>query len=157
MKHQKTADLVACIVHRLDDSRSLRAGLLQIADTEVGKHRGLARKALADGDAEALARTEWFSDPTRLRRAGIKKVLKGWRNAAELAAVDAWPLGRYDAVQHPGSILRVDEVVAELVRRFPDTHDLLRAECEAAGLSPLLYSDLPSGARSAAAWIAVHG
>ena len=155
MKHRKAADLVSFAVHELDESRSMRAGLLQLTHTEDRRHQGIARKALVDGDAEAAARVEWLRDRRMLRRAGIKKLLHAWHDTAALAAVDAWPLGHYDAEQHPEAIHTLDDVVAEIHRRYPELHALLRAKCEAENLSPLLYANLSPGARSKAARLAV--
>ena len=89
-------------------------------------------------------------------RAGFKKLLRGWHDAAALAAVDSWPLGRYDLVQHPEAITKVDHALAELAQRFPERYSLLQAACEAADLPPLLYAALARGTRADAARLAVN-
>jgi hypothetical protein len=81
--------------------------------------------------------------------------LRGWYDAAALAAVDSWPLGRYDLVQHSEAITKVDVALAELDRRFPERYSLLQAACEAADLPPLLYTDSAGVRRADAARLAV--
>ena len=107
-------------------------------------------------DARADAHCDWLLDPAALGRAGFKNLLRGWHDAAALAAVDAWPLGRYDLVQHPEAITKVDRALAELAQRFPERYSLLQAACEAADLPPLLYAALAPGTRTDAARLAVN-
>ena len=88
--------------------------------------------------------------PRRSESSGFRKLLKGWHDSAALAAVDSWPLGQYDSVKHPDAIVRVDHVVVELARRFPDVHKLLQASCAGADLPKLLYADNSHGSRTEA-------
>ena len=105
----------------------------------------MAQEMFEETDAKADAHCDWLLDPAALSRAGFKKLLRGWHDAAALAAVDSWPLGRYDLVQHPEAITKVDHALAELAQRFPERYSLLQAACEAADLPPLLYAALARG------------
>ena len=94
MKHQKTADLVAFAVHELDESRSMRAGLHELSIDGDLEQQALSRRLLVEADAEAETRSAWLHDQTARARAGPKKLLKGWHDAAALAAVAARTLRR---------------------------------------------------------------
>ena len=134
----------------------MRAGMLQLATGDVGPGRRMAQKLFEETDAKADAHCDWLLDPGARSRAGFKKLLRGWHDAAALAAVDAWPLGRYDLVQHPEAITKVDHALAELAQRFPDRYSWLQAACAAADLPPLIYAALPRGTRPDAARLAVN-
>ena len=129
MKGRRAGELVDFAIGELDESRSLRAGMLDLATDEFGPRRRMAQKLFEKADAKADAHCDWLLDPVALSRAGFKKLLRGWHDAAALAAVDAWPLGRYDLVQHPEAITKVDHALAELAQRFPDRYSLLQAAC----------------------------
>ena len=101
------------------ESRSLRAGMLELATDELGTSRRMAQKIFEKTDAKADAHCDWLLDPGALSRAAFKKLLRGWHDTAALAAVDSWPLGRYDLLQHPEAITKVDHALAELAQRFP--------------------------------------
>jgi hypothetical protein len=116
----------------------------------------MAQKLFEGTDAKADAHCDWLLDPAARSRAGFKKLLRGWHDAAALAAVDSWPLGRYDLVQHPEAITKVDHALAELAQRFPERYSLLQAACEAADLPPLLYAALARGTRTDKARLAVN-
>ena len=154
MKDRRAGELVDFAVGELDESRSLRAGMLELSG-DFGPSRRMAQELFEETDAKADAHCDWLLDPAALSRAGFKKLLRGWHDAAALAAVDSWPLGRYDLVQHPEAITKVDHALAELARRFPERYSLLQAACEAADLPPLLYAALAPGTRSDAARLAV--
>ena len=156
VKHRRAADLVSFAVQQLVESRLLRAGMLQMAEGKGGRRRRAARKIFVAIDGEVAARSDWLLDPAALGRAGIKKLLKGWHDAAALAAVEPRQLGRYDLVRHPAAIMKVDCAQTELAKRFPDVHELLRQTCDAAELPRLLYADLPPGTRRDAAGLAVR-
>jgi hypothetical protein len=155
VKDRRAGELVDFAVDELDESRSLRAGMLQLATGESGPGRRMAQKMFEEADAKADAHCDWLLDPAGLGRAGFKKLLRGWHDAAALAAVDSWPLGRYDLVQHPEAITKVDHALAELARRFPERYSLLQAACEAADLPPLLYAASAGVRRADAARLAV--
>jgi hypothetical protein len=156
VKDRRAGELVDFAVDELDQSRSLRGGMLQLATDESGPSRRMAQKMFKETDAKADAHCDWLLDPAALSRAGFKKLLRGWHDAAALAAVDSWPLGRYDLVQHPEAITKVDHALAELAQRFPERYSLLEAACEAADLPPLLYSAVAQGTRADAARLAVN-
>lgn len=145
VKNRRAAELIAFAVDQLDESRSLRAGMLQLATDESGPSRQLAKRLFKAADAKAEAHSDWLLDAAARRSAGFKKLLRGWHDAAALAGVDSWPLDRYDLVQHPTAITKVDHALAELAQRFPERYALLRAACETADLPPPLYSASPSG------------
>ena len=156
MKDRRARELVDFAVSELDESRSLRAGMLQLATDEPGPSRQMARKMFKKTDAKVDAHCDWLLDPAALSSAGFKKLLRGWHDAVAVAAVDAWPLGRYDLVQHPEAITKVDHALAELAQRFPRRHSWLQAACEAADLPPLLYTAVAPGTRADAARLAVN-
>ncbi len=156
MKDRRAGELVDFAVDELDESRSLRAGMLDLATDESGAARRMAQKLFEKADAKADAHCDWLLDPSTVSRAGFKKLLRGWHDSAALAAVDSWPLGRYDLARHPEAITKVDHALAELAQRFPRRYSWLHAACEAADLPPLLYAALPWGTRSDAARIAVY-
>ena len=116
----------------------------------------MAKKLFEHTDAKAAAHSDWLLDPAALCRAGFNKLLRGWHDAAALAAVDSWPLGRYDLLQHPEAITKVDRALAELTQRFPRRYSWLQAACEAADLPPLLYAAMPRRTRTDAARQAVN-
>ena len=116
----------------------------------------MARKMFEKTDAKVNAHCDWLLDPAALSRAGFKKLLRGWHDAAALAAVDSWPLGSYDLARHPEAILKVDYAVTELAQRFPRRHSWLQAACEAIDLPPLLYRAVARGTRADAARLAVN-
>jgi len=155
VKDRQASELVDFAVSELEESRSLRAGMLQLATGDVGPSQRMARKLFKKTDAKADAHCDWLLDPAALSRAGFKKLLRGWHDAAALAAVDAWPLGRYDLEQHPEAITKVDHALTELAQRFPERYSLLVAACEAADLPLLLYAAMPGGTRADAARLAV--
>ena len=156
MKDRRAGELVDFAVDELDGSRSLRAGMLQLATDESGPSRRMAQKLFKETDAKADAHCDWLLDPASVSRAGLQKLLRGWHDAAALAAVDSWPLGRYDLVQHPEAITKVDHALAELAQRFSERYSLLQAAFAAADLPPLLYSAMPRGRRTDAARLAVN-
>ena len=117
---------------------------------------GWPRRCFEETDAKADAHCDWLLDPAALSRAGFEKLLRGWHDAAALAAVDSWLLGRYDLVQHSAAITKVDHALAELAQRFLGRYSLLHAACEAAELPPLLYAALPRGTRTDAARLPVN-
>jgi len=155
VKDRRAGELVEFAVGELEESRSLRAGMLELAG-DLGPSQRMAQQILEETDAKADAHCDWLLDAAALSRAGFKKLLRGWHDAAALAAVDSWPLGRYDLVQHPAAITKVDSALAELARRFPERYSLLQAACEAADLPPLLYAALARGTRTEAARLAVN-
>lgn len=128
--------------------------MLQMAG-DVGPSRRMAEKVFEGTDAKADARCDWLLDSTAVSRAGFKKLLRGWHDAAALAAVDSWPLGRYDLLRHPEAIIKVDVALAELARRFPERYAFLQTACEVADLSPLLYAAIAPETRIDAARQAV--
>ncbi len=130
--------------------------MLELATDELGPSRRMAQKIFEKTDAKADAHCDWLLDPAALSRAGFKKLLRGWHDAAALAAVDSWPLGRYDLLQHPEAITKVDHALAELAQRFPRRYSWLQAACEAADLPPLLYAAVARGTRADAARLAVN-
>jgi hypothetical protein len=156
VKGRQARELVHFAVDELDSSRSLRAGMLQLATGEPSPGQRMAKKLFENTDAKADAHCDWLLDPAALSRAGFKKLLRGWHDAAALAAVDSWPLGCYDLLQHPAAITKVDRALAELTQRFPRRYSRLRAACEAADLPPLLYAAMARGTRSDAARQAVN-
>ena len=155
MKDRRAGELIEFAVEELDESRSLRAGMLELSG-DFGPSRRMAQDVFEETDAKADAHCDWLLDPAARSRAGFKKLLRGWHDAAALAAVDSWPLGRYDLVQHPEAITKVDQALAELACRFPERFSLLQAACAAADLPPLLFAALPRGTRSDAARLAVN-
>lgn len=156
MKGRRAGELVDFAVGELHDSRFLRAGMLDLATDESSPTRRMAQKILEKADAKADAHCEWLLDPVALSRAGFKKLLRGWHDAAALATVDSWLLGRYDLARHPNAITKVDHALAELDQRFPKRYSWLRAACEAADLPALLYKALAPGTRIDAAPLAVN-
>jgi hypothetical protein len=157
VKIRKATDLVSYALEELSSSRSLRVGMLEMAEGEAGKHRRLIQNILVETDAEAAKGSDWLLDPAALSRAGVKKLLKGWHDAAALASVEATQLGRYDLVQHPDAIIKVDRAQSELRERFPEVYEVLQAACAATDLPPLLYCDVPQDGRRHAAQLAVRG
>ena len=158
MKQKKVVRLVSFAVDDLETSRLLRAGLLEVSGGGHPQHvTDQARQGLARGDAVAAARSDWLGDESAVGGVGLKKLLRGWHDASALAAVDHWPIDHYDLVHHPWAIERVDSALAELRRRFPAVHALLRAKCKKAGLPTLLYLELPTEDRVEAARLAVAG
>lgn len=121
--------------------------MLEEALGESGPSQRLAKKLLVNTDAKVDAHCDWLLDPAALSRAGFKKLLRGWHDAAALAAVDSWPLGWYDLSQHPEAITKVDHALAELTQRFSRRYSWLRAACETADLPPLLYEATAPGTR----------
>jgi hypothetical protein len=156
VKDRRAGELIDFAVGELEESRLLRAGMLQLATGDVGRSRRMAETVFEEIDAKADAHCDWLLDPAALSRAGFKKLLRGWHDAAALAAVDSWPLGRYDLVQHPEAITKVDRALAELAQRFPERYMLLQAAGEAADLSPLLYATLAPAIRADAARLVVN-
>jgi hypothetical protein len=156
VKDRRASELVDFAVDELDSSRSLRAGMLQLATDESGPSRRMAQKLFEKSNAKADAHCDWLLDPAALSRAGFKKLLRGWHDAAALAAVDSWPLGRYDLMQHPEAITKVDHALIELAQRFPRRYSWLQTACEAADLPPLLYAAMAGGTRTDAARQAVN-
>jgi hypothetical protein len=155
MKDRRASELVDFAVGELHDSRLLRAGMLDLATDESGPTRRMAQKVFEKANAKADAHCDWLLDPAA-PRAGFKKLLRGWHDAAALAAVDFWPLGRYDLARHPEAITKVDHALAELAQRFPKRYSWLWAACEAADLPALLYKALAPGTRADAARLAVN-
>src|SRR4051812_41518319 len=100
-----------------------------MATGEPGPGQPMAEKVFEKIDAKADAHCDWLLDPAALSRAGFEKLLRGWHDAAALAAVDSWPLGRYDLLQHPEAITKVDRALAELTQRFPRRYSWLQAAC----------------------------
>jgi hypothetical protein len=156
VKDRRARELVDFAVGELDSSRSLRAGMLQMATGESIPSQRMAKKLFEKADAKADVHCDWLLDPAALSRSGFKKLLRGWHDAAALAAVDSWPLGRYDLLKHPDAIIKVDRALAGLTQRFPRRYSWLQAACEAADLPPLLYAAMARGARTDAARQAVN-
>jgi hypothetical protein len=156
VKGRRARELVDFAVVELNSSRSLRAGMLQVATGESSPSQRMAKKLFENTDAKADAHCDWLLDPAALSRAGFKKLLRGWHDAAALAAVDSWPLGYYDLLQHSQGITKVDRALAELTQRFPRRYSWLQAACEAADLPPLLYAPMARGTRTDAARQAVN-
>jgi hypothetical protein len=122
--------------------------MLQSATGESSPSQRMAKKLLENSDATVDAHCDWLLDRAALSRTGFKKLLRGWHDAAALAAVDSWPLGYYDLLQHPEAITKVERALTELARRFPRRYSWLKAACEAADLPPLLYVAMPGGTRT---------
>ena len=148
MKARRADELVDFAAAELDSSRSLRAGMLQLTTGESGPSQRMAKKLFEHTDAKAAAHSDWLLDPAALSRAGFNKLLRGWHDAAALAAVDSWPLGHYDLLHHRDAITKVDRALAALAQRFPRRYSRLQAACETADLPPLLYAAMAQGVRS---------
>lgn len=82
MKDRRARELVDFAVAELESSRSLRAGMLELATGESSPSQRMAQELFKDADAKAAAHGDWLLDPEALSRAGFKKLLRGWHDAA---------------------------------------------------------------------------